>query len=158
MHKAEFEVEVYIASITSEMNGEEETGRIVVTGWVPTYNGIEQIKLVATDDVADAVESMFTPRQTVRFFGDIINNRIEKVIEIPVAIGKPRKKITTTYKNDLVITGASAPYEEDDAIKPYVSDVINAAIQERKNRIEEKRNNSTTTKPSGAAHGRTLGF
>jgi len=165
--KAEFSVEVFISSIVPEVNTNgEETGRIVVNGWVPTFNGIEPVKLVAEGDVASAVDSTFEPGQTVEFYGDMVNSRVEKVTEIPVAIGKPRRKVETSYKNELVITGASEAYEEGvSAEKPYEADTIKAAIQERQNKLEEAKakaqsgqKSASAAKPSGKASGRTLGF
>lgn len=164
--KAEFSVEVFISSIIPEMNTDgDETGRVLVKGWVPTYNGIEPITLVAPGEIGSAVESTFEPGQTVEFNGDIVNSRIETVTEIPMAIGKPKKKVKVDYKNELVITGASTAYEEDvTAEKPYEADVIRAAIQERTNKLEEAKakaqsgQTTSSAKPSGAAKGRTLGF
>ena len=161
---AEFEVEMFISSILPEMDKEgEETGRLIVSGWVPTYNGIEPIKLIADEEVASAVDSTFEPGQTVTFYGNIVNSRVETITEIPVAIGKPRREVKVSYKNELVITGASEAYEEGvTPEKPYDAGTIKAAIQERENRIEEQKNKAqsapTTAKPSGKAHGRTLGF
>lgn len=165
--KAEFVVEMFISSITPEVNTDgEETGRIIVNGWTITFAGAEPIKLIAEGDVASAVDSTFEPGQTVEFYGDIVNSRIEKVTEIPVAIGKPRKKVETSYKNELIITGASEAYEEGvTPEKPYEAEVIKAAIQERTNRLEEAKAKAqsgnkaaNTSKPSGAKSGRTLGF
>lgn len=165
--KAEFTLEMYISSIAPEVNTDgEETGRVVVNGWVPTYNGIEPVKLYAEGDVAAAVDSMFEPGQTVEFYGEIINSKVEKITEIPVAIGKPRRKVETSYKNELVITGASEAYEEDvSAEKPYDADTIKAAIQERENKLAEAKAKAQSgqkaapaAKPSAAAKGRSLGF
>lgn len=165
--KAEFSIETFISSIVPETNSEgEETGRTLVNGWIPTYNGIEQVTLVADTEVGDAINSTFEIGQTVEFYGEIINNRIETVTEIPVAIGKPRRKVDVKYKNDMLITGASEAYEEGiTKEKPYDTEVIKAAIAIRNEKIEEEKAKSqnktqakTTTKPSGASHGRTLGF
>ena len=165
--KAEFTVEVFINSITPEVNTDgEETGRVVVNGWTATYAGVEPVKLVAEGEIASAVDSTFEPGQTVEFYGEVINSRVEKVTEIPVAIGKPRRKVETSYKNELVITGASEAYEEGvTPEKPYEADVIKAAIQERQNRLEEAKAKAqsgqkaaSTAKPSAASKGRTLGF
>lgn len=165
--KAEFAVEIFISGIVPEINSEgEETGRILVNGWIPTYNGIEPITLVADSDVGSAIESNFEVGQTVEFYGDIINNRIETVTEIPVAIGKPRKKVEVRYKNDMLITGASEAYEKDVSKEaPYETEVIKAAIQVREEKIAENKakaqsgtQTQTKAKPSGATHGRTLGF
>jgi hypothetical protein len=165
--KAEFAVEVFVSSIAPEMNSDgDETGRIVVNGWTATYAGVEPVKLVAEGDIASAVDGTFEPGQTVEFYGDVVNSKVEKVTEIPVAIGKPRRKVETSYKNELVITGASEAYEEGiTPEKPYEADVIKAAIQERQNRLEEAKakaqsgqKSAGATKPSGKASGRTLGF
>lgn len=165
--KAEFVAEVFISSITPEVNTDgEDTGRINVKGWTVTFAGVEPITLVAEGEIASAVDSTFEPGQTVEFYGDIINNRIEKITEIPVAIGKPRTKVETSYKNELIITGASEAYEEGvTPEKPYEADVIKAAMQERENRLEEAKAKAqsgqkaaNTAKPSAASKGRTLGF
>ena len=165
--KAEFSIELFISGINPEIDAEGvETGRTIVSGWMPTYNGIEPIDLVAEGEVAQAVDSGFEVGQTVEFYGEIINNRIETVTEIPVKIGKPRKKVTVEIKNDLIITGASEAYEEGITPElPYEADTIQAAIQERANRLEEAKAKAQSgakpaanTKPSGAAHGRSLGF
>lgn len=165
--KAEFSVELFISGISPELDTEGvETGRTIVSGWMPTYNGIEPVDLVAEGEVAQAVDSGFEVGQTVEFYGDVINNRIETVTEIPVKIGKPRKKVSVEIKNDLIITGASEAYEEGITPElPYEADTIQAAIQERANRLEEAKakaqsgvKTNSNAKPSGAAHGRTLGF
>ena len=163
--KAEFEVETYIASIVPEMDNDgDETGRIIVKGWSVTYNGVEPITMVAPKEIADAVEGTFEVGQTATFYGDIINSRVEKITEIPVAIGKPKQKIETTYKNELVITGATEPYEEGVSDNPpYDEDAIKLAIQERENRIAENANKNSEkppfeNKPSGASKGRTLNW
>ena len=164
---AEFDVEVFISSIVPEMDSEgEETGRVLVKGWVPTYDGIEPLVLVANneDGVASAIEATYEPGQTVNFWGEAINNRVVITKEIPVAIGKPRVETKTTYKNELLITGASEAYEEGvTPEKPYEAEIIKAAIQERTNKIEEEKNKeskakATTQKPSGAAKGRSINW
>lgn len=164
--RAEFSVEMYISGMVNEIDKEQnETGRLLVKGWVPTYNGIEPITLIAPDDVASAVSDSFEPGQTVAFYGEIINNKIEIRREIPVKIGKPRVEVETKYKNELLITGASEAYEEGvTKEKPYDTATIKAAIQERENKLEEAKNKANNAqpapaaKPSGAARNRTLGF
>lgn len=160
----EFSVETYIKSIVPEVNNEgEETGRVLVHGWIPTYSGIEPIVLVAEDEIATAVENTYESGQTVKFYGDIVNNRIETIKEIPMAIGKPRIEKKVTYRNDLVINGSSDVYEEGvTANPPYSKEAIDRAIQERENAIaaEKEKDNSAsaTARPSAASRGRTLGF
>lgn len=164
---AEFEIETYIKSIVPEVSKEgEETGRVLVHCWVPTYSGIEQITLVAEDpDICSAISDTFTTGQTVKFYGNIINNRVETVTTIPVAIGKPRVERKVEYRNDMVINGASDAYEEGvTAFPPYEKAVIDKAIQERENKIAEEKANAqkpatpNATKPSAASYGRTVAF
>lgn len=171
---ASFEVEMFIQSIVPEMgkdaDGEmSETGRLKITGWVPTYNGIEPVNLIVPEDLADACENTYEPGQTVEFYGDIINNSIEEIIEKPVAFGKPKKEVRRTYINELVVTGGSEPYDGDEETDkdhvPYDRGAIEGAIAERNTAIEEAKNKAKSgntgnmsrgAAPSGRAHGRTL--
>lgn len=171
---ASFEVEMFIQSIVPEMgkdaDGEmSETGRLKITGWVPTYNGIEPVDLIVPEDLADACENTYEPGQTVEFYGDIINNSIEEIIEKPVAFGKPKKEVRRTYINELVVTAGSKPYDGDEETDkdhvPYDRGVIEGAIAERNTAIEEAKNKAKSgntggvgrnATPSGRAHGRTL--
>lgn len=170
---ASFEVEMFIQSIVPEMgkdaDGEmSETGRLKITGWVPTYNGIEPVDLIVPEDLADACENTYEPGQTVEFYGDIINNSIEEIIEKPVAFGKPKKEVRRTYINELIVTGGSEPYDGDEETDkdhvPYDRGAIEGAIAERNTAIEEAKNKAKSgssgagrgATPSGRAHGRSL--
>ena len=171
--EATFEVEMFIQSIVPEMgkdaDGEmSETGRLKITGWVPTYNGIEPVDLIVPEDLASACEDTYEPGQTVEFYGDIINNSIEETIEKPVAFGKPKKEVRRTYINELIVTGGSEPYDGDEETDkdhvPYDRGAIEGAIVERNTAIEEAKNKAKSgssgagrgAAPSGKAHGRTL--
>ena len=170
---ASFEVEMFIQSIVPEMgkdaDGEmSETGRLKITGWVPTYNGIEPVDLIVPEDLADACENTYEPGQTVEFYGEIINNSIEEIIEKPVAFGKPKKEVRRTYINELIVTGGSEPYDGDEETDkdhvPYDRGAIEGAIAERNTAIEEAKNKTKSgssgagrgATPSGRANGRTL--
>jgi len=160
--KSEFEVEVYIKSLVPEVDTEGvETGAVIVHGWMPTYNGIEPIalKAPATDGIADAVMDSYEAGQTVLFTGEIINNRIEHIKEIPMKIGKPKVEITYDYKNDMLITGASEPYEDENA---YDKDTVALAINVRNEKMAQRQNQTVTpapqSRPSAQSKGRSLGF
>jgi len=171
---ASFEVEMFIQSMVPEMGKDEdgemtETGRLKITGWVPTYNGIEPVDLIVPEDLADACDNTYEPGQTVEFYGDIVNNSIEEIIEKPVAFGKPKKEVRRSFVNELIVTGGSSPYEGDEETDkdhvPYDRDTINAAITQRNIEIEEAKNKAKNggangggrgTTPSGKAHGRSL--
>ena len=157
---------MFISAITPETDKDgDETGRCIVKGWVVAYQGVEPITLVAPKEIAGAIEDKFEVGQTVEFFGNIINSRVEKRTEIPVAIGTPKIKIETSFKNELLITGASEPYEEGVSKNaPYSADSIKLAIQERENRKAEAANkkvnaaNPFESKPSGAERGRQISW
>lgn len=164
---ADFDVEMFVSGFTPEVNTDgEETGRLLVKGWVPQYeNGIEPLTLVAPVEIANDIESTFAPGQTIRWFGEVINDRVVITREIPVAIGKPKVETHTVTKNELVITGASEAYEEGvSSVAPYDKETIKAAIQARKDRIESRKAMAASQKaggrvgarPSGASRGRSL--
>lgn len=155
--KAEWDAEVFIYSLVRELhrggeNAGEETGRLVVNAYMPTYSGIAPLTLIATEDIADAVESAFTPGQTAKFFGEIVSSvKIERK-EIQVVIGKPRSEEKRTFVNELIITGASEPYDEDSA-KAFKADVIKAALVEREAKLaeDEAKSKSKNATPSASA-------
>lgn len=176
--EATLSLELCISGFTPEIKrvdeDEVETGRLIVKGWHPTFNGIEPVELIADKDIANAIESTLDVGQTVTFYTDIINERHETVKTIPMLIGKPKIEKTVSYKNELVITGCSDIYEDREEGDEgefgtnglpwaYDTNTIKKAIQERENQIEAEKANggnikNTTNKPSGAKRGRTLGF
>lgn len=156
---AKFSVEMFINSMMPEMDQSgEETGRLVVTGWVPTYNGIEQVKLIAPEEIASDVQDGFELGQTVDFSGEIISGRAIAV-EIPVKIGKPKIEYKPG-KQELVITGASDEYpEEAEGTTPaaYAADSIKAAIAERTAAIEAEKAQASAPKAAPKASAQAKG-
>ena len=169
--KAEFEIEMYIKSLVPEMNKEgEETGRYKIVGWVPTFNGIEPLDLIVPEELADQVSNIYEPKQTARFYGNIVQNVTYETIERPMAFGV-KKETKANFINELVVTGGSPVYDatdKDEVVEggnqiPYDSTVIQAAIDERDRLIKEgqnkpKSNTTANNKPSGASRGRQLGW
>ena len=169
--KAEFEVEMYIKTLVPEMNKDgEETGRYKIVGWIPTFNGIEPLELFVPEELADVVSNTYEPKQTARFYGEIVQNVTYETIERPMAFGV-KKETKANFINELVVTGGSPAYDaetEEEVVKggnqiPYNPDTIQAAIDERDRRIKEEQNKPKTntannTKPSGASRGRQLGW
>ena len=166
--KAEFALEMFIQSIVPEVyttgdNTGDETGRLLVKGYLPIYNnGIEPIEVVVPQELASAVDGLLEVGQTVRITGDVVNNKIVKTVEIPVAIGKPQIKTTTTYKNELILTGCSEPYEDEAA---YNIETIKQALAAREEKLVEmeakaKSGTKTETKKTSTAKktGRSLPF
>ena len=170
--KAEFEVEMYIKTLVPEISkdGEETGGRYKIVGWIPTFNGIEPLELFVPEELADVVSNTYEPKQTARFYGEIVQNVTYETIERPMAFGV-KKETKANFINELVVTGGSPAYNaetEEEVVKggnqiPYNPDTIQAAIEERDRRIKEEQNKPKTNtannaKPSGAARGRQLGW
>lgn len=168
--KAEFEIEMYIKSLVPEMNKDgEETGRYKIVGWIPTFNGIEPLDLIVPEELADQVSSIYEPKQTARFYGNIVQNVTYETIERPMAFGV-KKESKANFINELVVTGGSPVYDatdKDEVVEggnqiPYDPTVIQAAIDERDRLIKEGQNkpktNTNNAKPSGASRGRQLGW
>ena len=168
--KAEFEVEMYIKSLVPEVKKDgEETGRYKIVGWIPVYEGIEPLELIVPEELADIVSGTYEPKQTARFYGDIVQNVTYETIERPMAFGV-KKETKANFINELVVTGGSPAYDaetKEEVVEggnqiPYKPDVIQAAIEERERLIKEGQNkpktNTNNTKPSGASRGRQIGF
>lgn len=137
--KAQFRIEMYISALAPEIisRGEqtgEETGRLVVKGYLPTYNGLEPISLVVPEEIAEAVNNAYEQGQTGLFEGDIVNRKVVEIVETPVTIGKPKKKEKITYKNELLVTGCTEPYEDNQA---YNIEAIKAALAVREEKLAE---------------------
>ena len=77
-------------------------------------------------------------------------------------MGKPRVETTTTYTNELIMTGCSDAYEEGVTPNaPYDAGAIQKAIQERNDRIKadaNKPSNNTQSRPSAASSGRVANW
>ena len=161
---ATFEVEGYVKSIVPEVNKEgEETGRLKLNLWVPTYDGIEPMTLFVPEHLVDQVQDLYEPGQTAQFDGELKNNVIVKEQVIHMAIGGDKVKKDYTYVDERVMTGGSYPYEEE---KAYSAEAIKIAVANREASIEEMKKNGAAAKQAAnkgnvannvSASGRTFG-
>lgn len=150
--KREWKAEMFILKKIPEMdNTGEETGRLKIRGIAPNYNGIDIIDFVVPKDLADQVDGLLEIGTTFVIYGDIVNSRVEKKVEM--LIGKPRTEYE--YKNELVLTGIERQVEEPNA---YEADAIKLAIQEYENKANAPKPEAPAKKPTAAGTGRTLGF
>ena len=150
--KREWKAEMFIQKKVPEMNNEgDETGRLKIRGIAPNYNGIDIIDFVVPSELASDVDGLLEVGTTFVIYGDIINSRVEKKVEM--LIGKPRTEYE--YKNELVLTGIEKQVEEP---KAYEADAIKLAIQEYENKANTPKDEAPAKKPTAAGTGRTLGF
>lgn len=151
--RAEFEIEVYIEAIIDETDKEGvETGRLKIKGLTGVYGGkIIPLNFVVSDDGAvDYIRGNYNQGDTVKFFGEVINNttRVEKIPE--VAFGKANPKVFDIVTRELLITGGLPAYDDENP-KKYSVDAIKKAKVERDNYLEDlkkKSENGTSSAPS----------
>lgn len=140
--RAEFEVEIFVKSVVPEIKNEEETGRVKVNAIIPLYGGrVIPFEFVVSEEGSSFVEDNYEVGSTARVFGDIVNFKetIEK--EVPVAFGKPQKKITHNTVREYLITGGTEPYDEDD-VKAFTVEAVKKAMVERETYLQELKNRS----------------
>lgn len=159
-YKAEFHVTGYIQNLIPEFDKDgEETGRLILNIQVPTYNSIEPLTIFVPGELADTVSGMWEMGQTVDIDGDIVNRSIvtEKVVKR--AIGKDLVTKEYDYKNELVLTGGSEPYEEELA---YSDEAIRKALADKQIQLDQNKTeyaaekNKTKAPQKTTATGRTL--
>lgn len=167
--KAEFEVEIFIHKLNDEVDKKsgEPTGRKLISGLVPIYNGkvVPMEFVVADPALVDAVDSMYEIGQTVKIYGDMINHVSTEKKVTAVAIGKPKETTTTITVKELVFTGGSEPYEEENS-KVYNMEAIKTAMSVRTEylaELKEKKSKGSTSSGSASvtntkAHGKDLPF
>jgi hypothetical protein len=138
--KAEFEVELFVHSVTDEIKNNEETGRVILKGYVPLFNGrVIPMQFVVGEEGAEFVKDNYEPGTTVKIFGEIINRVEIKKIEEPVAFGKPKEKITKNIVRELRVTGGKEPYDEESSLV-FDPKLIKAALTEREIYLENLKN------------------
>ena len=144
---ANYEVEAFVTEITDEVKTvdgeEEETGRLVIKGCVPTYGGgVFPITLIAENQEGEGMENFvedvrdyIEEGDTVDFWGDIkfITMR-EKIETKGKGIGKTKVEDKTTYIHDLILNGMEIVEDEE---KQYDEDDIRKAIKQRQIDLEE---------------------
>ncbi len=151
--RAEFEIEIYIQALVDEMDKEGlETGRLKVKGLTGVYGGkIIPIDFIVADDGAiDYIRGNYNQGDTVKFFGEVINNitRVEKTPE--VAFGKAATRVFDIVTRELLITGGLPAYDDDNP-KKYSIDAIKKALVERENHLEELKKKSENSNSGGSA-------
>lgn len=161
--KAEFDVEMFVTSIEDEMrkvgeDDEEETGRLIVKGYTPVYDGdVIKTQIVVPETIegdeeevipfAEQVREAVEEGNTVEFYGDMNYQRIVKEKKVGGKLGKAKieKEVTTIYE---LVAGGAEIIEGDNE---YDEDDIEKAVKERQIKLEEILNNtqSEDEKPKG---------
>lgn len=144
-YKAEFDIEIFVKSMIDEVDAStnEETGRLIVEGYLPVYGGtVVPVKLYAGKvmdedeeiDIAEGVRDMIQEGDTFAVWGDIDFEK--KIIKTKRGggIGKAKEDTKNEYINELVITGGDLV---EDELKIFDEEQIRVALLERDKKIEE---------------------
>ena len=161
-YEAKFDVEVFVESVTEEIDKttEEETGRVIVKGWCPVYGGSViplEIKVGIVEDeegefdFAEDIRNSVDPETTVNFWGNIDFKAIVEKKSKGGSMGRAKVDKKTTYIHDLVAIGADFIEGEDE----YEVEDIQQARVERENKKQEvgDKSDSGGKSSSGAAGG-----
>ncbi|MFA7157298.1 MAG: hypothetical protein WC123_06390 [Bacilli bacterium] len=165
--RAEFAIEIFIHKMNDEVDSNGDvTGNKVISGLVPVYNGkIVPMEFIVKDqEIAQGIESLYEPGQSVKLYGDV-NIAISTIKTlVPVAIGKPKEVIKTLTTRELIVTGGSEPYLEDNPNVFSIDTIKNAMtvreemLAELKNKKDTKGNAGGKTASSTPKSGKTLPF
>ena len=166
--KATFEVEIFVHKISDQVDPKtnEVTGNKIISGLVPVYDGkIVPMDFIVNDpEIIQGVESLYEPGQTIKLYGDVnISISTTKTL-VPVAIGKPKEVINTVTTRELIVTGGSEPYEEDNANSFNVETVKNAMavrtemLEELKKKKDAPKNSGGKTASTTPKSGKALPF
>lgn len=146
-YKAEFEVELFVASVKEEMKQDETTGRAIISGWTPLYGGkvmpIEVIAGIIIDDegqeydFGDDILSQVEEGMTINVWGDINYKTIITKTKKGGGLGKAKVEEHREFINELIINGADIQEDEDLELD---IELIKKAIIERDVEIENVKN------------------
>lgn len=146
--KAEIKCDLYAISVRPE-NGKdgEETGRWFIDGWVSTYTGIEKSTFVVPANLANGISDYIHNGDTVEIYADVVNTQKTETITKKMGIGADHVETKTTYKNELIVNGATVLNDSDnpaDLQRVFDKDTMQNAINEYKKTIEALENGAGT--------------
>jgi hypothetical protein len=145
--RAEFEIEIFVKSVVPEIKNNDETGRVKVNAIIPLYGGkVIPFEFMVGEDGAEFVSDNYEVGCTTKVFGDIVNFKEITEIEVPVAFGKPQKKVNTKTIREYLITSGSDPYEEENVNSYKVEDIQKAMVERETYLLELKSGSNNNNK------------
>lgn len=151
--KATFEVEVVVDGIFDEMDneGESPTGAKIIKGYLVGYGGsVSAVEFVVESDQGISfIESQYSKGDTVKLFGNLINEEIKTKRVEEMGFGEDIVSEKTTTKRKFLVTRGSAPLTGN---KAYAVEEVEEAIKIRNINLKSESSNkssSNTKKDSG---------
>ena len=159
--KANFTVELMVSDMMNEEVNDEETGRLIIVGSVPQYDGkVDVVKFIAANEgVVSGIQQMWAEADTVKASGKLnFTSRTETYIP-EVALGEAEEQTRTISVSELIITGGTEAYDQN----AFELEDIRQGLTERKSRLEaskEKSKSGAKTSKTPTANGlkEDLGF
>ncbi|WP_440110186.1 hypothetical protein [Paenibacillus sp. QZ-Y1] len=156
--KAKFTLELVVAGMIEEKRNGEETGRLILKGYVPGYpEGKDDTKKIFPFEVVvsdphsvNYVQNTYEKGQTVKVFGDIVNQTTVTKKLVEVGFGEPQEVIDRKTVREYVVNGGTPPMDEDDK-NSFDTKLVKEALKKREAAIEKKKlnkKNKDTTKNS----------
>jgi hypothetical protein len=163
-YKATFDVEMFVVKIQDEIKNHEETGRVIIKGYVPVYGGevipLEVVAGVVEDedgefDFAEEIRGSVHEGSTINLWGNIDYKAIIVKKSKGGSLGRAKVEETRTYVNDLVAIGGDII---DDVDLEIDEELIRQAAKERENKKDEVLQKSKEEKKSGKGKGKGKGM
>ncbi|MFD0587708.1 hypothetical protein ACFQZE_06810 [Paenibacillus sp. GCM10027627] len=151
--KAKFTLEMCVANVAFEKKNDEETGRVILKGYVVGYEGkvFPFETVVEGDRAADYVSNNYDKGTTVTVYGEIVNNTTVTKKAVEVGFGAPQEQINRKTIREYKVISGTEPKEEDNE-KTYDPKLIKKGLNEREERhkemIEKKKNAGNGNKSS----------
>ncbi|ASA22686.1 hypothetical protein [Paenibacillus donghaensis] len=144
--QAKFNLELAIAGSKAETRNGEETGRLILKGFIVNYQEQKDDakKIFPFDFVVqnptsvNYVQDTYEKGQTVKVYGDIVNTKIVTKRLVEVGFGDPQEEIDRKEVREYIIVGGTPPYDEDDK-NAYDIVLIREALKKRDVAIEKKK-------------------
>ncbi|QWU14334.1 hypothetical protein SAMN04487895_101636 [Paenibacillus sophorae] len=114
--QATFSLDMMVANVKEETKDGEETGRAIIKGYIPMYNGsvIPFEVVVANPHAVNYVTNNYEKGLTVSVHGKIVNQTIVTKRLVEVGFGEPQEKIDRKTVREYLVEGGSVPLDEDD--------------------------------------------
>ncbi|WP_411735114.1 hypothetical protein [Paenibacillus sp. M2] len=144
--QAKFTLEIVIAALKDETRNGEETGRLILKGYIVNYQEQKDDykKIVPFDFIVDNptsvnyVQNTYEKGQTVKVFGNIVNQTIITKKLIEVGFGEPQEQIDRKDVREYVIVGGTPPYDDEDK-NAFDTSLVREALKKRDAAIEVKK-------------------
>lgn len=136
--RAVFEIDVFVDKVRPEMNGDEETGRAILEGLVPTYNSIFPYKFTVIEAGSDFFLNDLERGQTLKVYGNILNVKKESIKFVEAAFGDPIEEKTVTYVSESLINNAKVPYDEE-STSAFDPEAIKERLTVREVKLEQQK-------------------